>query len=178
MPVDKWTYSVRGEVLPDVLSKGLDVVFCGSAAGEHSARAAAYYAGPGNRFWPTLFEIGLLPERIQPPAFRCVLQYGLGLTDLAKETAGSDVALSVADYDTKGLRKKIDEFEPRLLAFNGKRAASLFLRRQVAYGLQDNVLGRTHVYVLPSTSGAARRFWHVEPWCELVVWLKKENCIR
>jgi hypothetical protein len=32
--------------------------------------------------------------------------------------------------------------------------------------------------VLPSTSGAARRFWHVEPWCELVAWLKKENCIR
>ena len=41
-------------ILPDVLEPGLRVVFCGTAAGKASARAGAYYAGPGNAFWPTL----------------------------------------------------------------------------------------------------------------------------
>ena len=72
------------DILPDALAVGLDVVFCGSAAGTRSARADAYYAGPGNRFWPTLFSIGLMPEQIRPANFRHVVRYGIGLTDLAK----------------------------------------------------------------------------------------------
>ena len=42
------------EVLPDILQPGLRVVFCGTAAGRASAKARAYYAGPGNSFWKTL----------------------------------------------------------------------------------------------------------------------------
>jgi TDG/mug DNA glycosylase family protein len=38
-------------VLPDVLKPGLKVVFCGTAVGNKSARASAYYAGRGNQFW-------------------------------------------------------------------------------------------------------------------------------
>ncbi len=41
------------DILPDVLAPGLALVVCGSAAGTVSARVGAYYAGPGNRFWPT-----------------------------------------------------------------------------------------------------------------------------
>jgi G:T/U-mismatch repair DNA glycosylase len=57
------------EVLPDLLRPGLRIVFCGTAAGTASARAGAYYAGPGNAFWPTLagtaeFDVAGLEERI------------------------------------------------------------------------------------------------------------------
>src|SRR3546814_13773735 len=52
----------RAPVLPDVLAPGLRLVFCGSAAGRKSAELGAYYAGPGNKFWPTLYEIGLTPR--------------------------------------------------------------------------------------------------------------------
>ncbi|HEU5143069.1 MAG TPA: uracil-DNA glycosylase family protein [Solirubrobacterales bacterium] len=48
-------------VLPDLVRPGLRVVFCGTAAGTASARAGAYYAGPGNRFWETLRVTGLTP---------------------------------------------------------------------------------------------------------------------
>ena len=123
------------DILPDVLAVGLDVVFCGSAAGTRSASAGAYYAGPGNRFWPTLFSIGLMPEQIRPANFRHVVRYGIGLTDLAKKASGSDASLSTSDYDGPSLRKKIGANAPRLLAFNGKRAASLFLQRPVQYGV-------------------------------------------
>ena len=163
----------RDDILPDVLAAGLDVVFCGSAAGTRSAQAGAYYAGPGNRFWPTLFSIGLIPERIRPADFRQVIRYGIGLTDLAKKASGSDASLSKSDYDSLSLRMKITASTPRLLAFNGKRAASLFLRRPVQYGLQAESIESTALCVLPSTSGAARRFWCDEPWLALVKWLRR-----
>jgi hypothetical protein len=69
-------------VLPDVLGPGLRVVFCGTAVGSASAKRGAYYAGPGNKFWPTLHAIGLTPRRLMPEEFRSVLDYGIGLTDL------------------------------------------------------------------------------------------------
>jgi TDG/mug DNA glycosylase family protein len=37
--------------LPNVLGPGLDVVFCGTAAGDRSAAFGCYYAGPGNKFY-------------------------------------------------------------------------------------------------------------------------------
>jgi len=57
-------------VLPDMLRPGLRLVICGSAAGAVSATHGAYYAGPGNRFWRTLFEVGLTPRRLEPHEFR------------------------------------------------------------------------------------------------------------
>ncbi len=75
-------------VLPDVLAPGLRIVFCGTAVGSASARRRAYYAGPGNSFWPTLFTVGLTPRQLRPEEYATVIEYGLGLTDLAKSIAG------------------------------------------------------------------------------------------
>ena len=75
-------------ILPDVLRPYLDVVFCGTAAGTESAKRGAYYAGPGNRFWKTLFEIGLTPRVINPSAFRTAVDHGIGFTDLANTPRG------------------------------------------------------------------------------------------
>lgn len=71
-------------VLPDILAPGLNIVFCGTAVSNVSAQREAYYAGPGNMFWPTLFAIGLTPRLLQPEEFREVLSYGLGLTEFVK----------------------------------------------------------------------------------------------
>ncbi|MCX6741231.1 MAG: mismatch-specific DNA-glycosylase, partial [Candidatus Parcubacteria bacterium] len=37
-------------ILPDVLEKGLRIVFCGTAVGDRSAKRRCYYAGRGNKF--------------------------------------------------------------------------------------------------------------------------------
>ena len=65
---------------------GLRVVFCGSGAGAASAARGAYYAGPGNKFWPTpaCRSAAPAPRRLAPEEFASVLEYGIGLTDLAK----------------------------------------------------------------------------------------------
>ncbi|MBT3172012.1 MAG: mismatch-specific DNA-glycosylase [Rhodospirillaceae bacterium] len=159
-------------VLADVLADGLGVVFCGSAAGTASAKAGAYYAGPGNRFWPMLYESGLTPRLLAPHEFLTVLQYGVGLTDLSKFQSGADSALDTGGDDTGALAAKITRVAPRALAFNGKRAAGVFLARKItSYGLQAEQVGSTAVFVLPSTSGAARRWWDATPWMYLAQYI-------
>lgn len=157
-------------VLPDLLDHGLNFVFCGTGAGTRSARLGAYYAGPGNRFWPTLHEIGLTPERLQPEDWRRALDFGIGLTDVAKHHVGPDAVIDLARVDAQGLEDRIRHYRPRHFAFTSKKAASLFLKRptgRIALGPQETTVGDTVLHVLPSPSGLARSHWSIEPWREL-----------
>ncbi|HRE48429.1 MAG TPA: mismatch-specific DNA-glycosylase [Aggregatilineales bacterium] len=156
-------------ILPDVLAADLKVVFCGTAAGNHSASAGAYYANPRNRFWTTLYKVGLTPHLIKPADFRAVLTYGIGLTDLAKETYGGDADLETGDFDVDGLRQKIADHAPHILAFNGKTAAKVFLQAaRLNYGVvAGETVGETVIWVLPSTSLAALRMWDEAVWALL-----------
>ena len=146
-------------------------MFCGSAAGAASARLGAYYAGPGNRFWPTLFETGILPRRLAPEEFRGALDHGIGLTDLAKFASGADSALARAADDPEAFIRKIETAQPRAVAFVGCRAAKVVLGRAVEPGRQEDWIGASVVFVLPSPSGAARGYWDPEPWRALATFL-------
>jgi TDG/mug DNA glycosylase family protein len=154
-------------VLPDVLSPGLDIVFCGTAAGAVSARKRAYYAGPGNAFWPTLVAVGLTPVAVAPHEFATLTRWRMGFTDLAKEVAGSDSMLGKRHFDVGRLTAMVLEYQPRIVAFTGKRAAIEFVGHAVGYGLLAECIGETRFFVLPSPSGAARRHWNVDRWREL-----------
>ena len=152
-------------ILPDTLQPGLKVVFIGTAASRRSAEVGAPYAGPGNRFWDILFQAGFTPRRLDPQEFRTLPEYGFGLTGMAPERVGNDDILGAGDFDPAGVRAKIEQFAPRVVAFVGKRAAQEFFGRAgLAYGLQDERVGPTAIFVLPSTSGAARRYWNEAPW--------------
>ena len=151
-------------ILPDLLAPGLDIVFCGTAVGAASARRRAYYAGPGNAFWPTLHRVGLTPRQLRPEEYAQLLGWGIGLTDLAKEISGNDDILSRHHFDCARLRRVLDQYRPRILAFTGKRAAQQFLGRSVDYGAQVEQVGESRLFVLPSPSGAACRYWSIVPW--------------
>ena len=73
-------------ILPDLLKENLKIVFCGTAAGNKSAERKAYYAGAGNLFYPTLASCDLTPRILKPQEFPELLNYQIGLTDLAKFT--------------------------------------------------------------------------------------------
>jgi double-stranded uracil-DNA glycosylase len=154
-------------VLPDILRPGLQVVFCGTAAGRASAKAKAYYAGPGNAFWATLHAIGLTPVQLRPMEFERLPEFGIGLTDICKVRHGSDQEVGMTEFDAAGLEVKIGQAEPACLAFNGKNAAKGALKRAVDYGHQPERIGGAEIWVLPSTSGAARAFWDPRPWRKL-----------
>ncbi|MGN2244642.1 mismatch-specific DNA-glycosylase [Frateuria sp. GZRR33] len=152
-------------ILPDLLRPGLALVFCGTAAGERSARDGAYYAHPGNLFWRALHEAGITPRRFTPAEYPDLLELGIGLTDLAKRHSGNDADLPRDAFDVPAMMAKIERFQPRLLAFTSKAAARAALGRPIeAYGPQPERIGTTGVFALPSPSGQARRHWDIEPW--------------
>lgn len=90
---------------------------------------------------------------------------------MAKHYAGADAGLAATDDDPDALRRKIEHCRPRVLAFVGKRAAAVFLGRTPGYGRQRETVGATVLWVLPSPSGAARRYWSEEPWRELAAFV-------
>ena len=154
-------------VLPDVLQEDLSLVFCGTAAGKRSAEEGAYYAHPGNRFWPTLHDIGLTPRRLRPDEFTLLPRFGIGLTDVAKLHFGNDSELPRDAFDVAGLIEKIEHWRPRIVAFTSKAAARAALGRSHGYGLCEQRIGDTQLFVLPSPSGQARGHWDIGPWREL-----------
>lgn len=152
-------------MLDDLLAPGLRLVVCGTAAGKVSAERRAYYAGPGNKFWWILHHAGLTPKQLAPEAFRELLDFGIGLTDVVKQQFGNDAEIDFRRSDPVGLRHKLVEYQPLVLAFNGKKAAQTFFGRQsVELGVQDDRIGRTLLFVAPSTSGAANRSWDEGYW--------------
>ena len=156
------------QILEDLLRPNLRLVVCGTAAGTRSAQIGAYYAGPGNKFWRTIFAIGLTPHLVAPEEWRSLDAFGIGFTDMAKHHFGMDKNLPSGCFDARRLQAAIEEIQPGALAFNGKAAAQAFFgRKPVDYGRQEERIGKTAIWVLPSTSGAASGAWSVGPWKEL-----------
>lgn len=157
--------AAAADILEDLLRPGLRLVVCGTAPSTRSATIGAYYAGPGNKFWRTMHAVGLTPTRLSPEDWRSLDGLGIGFTDLVKRHSGMDKDLPRGSFDAGRVRSLIEEHQPGALAFNGKTAARAFLGRMpVNYGRQDDLIGGTAIWVLPSTSGAASGAWSLEPW--------------
>jgi TDG/mug DNA glycosylase family protein len=136
--------------------------------GDQSARRKAYYAGPGNQFWNILAETGLTPYRLRPEQYASLIQYRIGLTDLVKGRFGQDAFLSTHDFDIGSFKAKIEKHAPKAVGFNGKKAAQVYFGlSSIEYGMQQEKIAKTVLFVLPSTSGAARGFWNSEHWFQL-----------
>jgi TDG/mug DNA glycosylase family protein len=158
------------ERLPDQLGKHLRLVFVGTAAGQRSADLGHYYAGPGNRFWRTIHEVGITPRRYQPHEFPALLKLGIGFTDVCKLGAGMDREALKSPVDIGAFRDKMRRYRPKTIAFTSKKAASLFYGRPtkaIALGRQQPLEDFPVVFVLASPSGAASGHWSVQPWREL-----------
>jgi TDG/mug DNA glycosylase family protein len=161
-------------ILPDLLTHNLKIVFCGTAAGNESAQQKAYYAKSTNSFWETLHHIGLTPTQLSPHQYEELLNYGLGLTDISKIGWGMDKELSNNQFDIDGFEKKIEQFQPIYVCFNGKKAGQIYFNdKKISYGLQNQTLGKTKFFVVPSTSGAARGYWDISYWKELANYVIK-----
>ncbi len=156
--------------LPDQLEPGLRLVFVGTAASERSAETGHYYAHPGNRFWRTLFAVGLTPRLYQPHEFPALRALGIGFTDLCKQGAGMDHVALNAGIDVAGFASKMRHHRPATVAFTSKKAASLFYGRRtgaIALGRQPSRDDFPTAFVLASPSGAASGAWTLRPWREL-----------
>jgi len=143
------------KTLPDYLRKGMKLVIVGCNPTESSVRAGHYYAGRNNQFWPTLYESGVVPEPFDYPDDRRIIEFGIGLTDLVKRPTRGSEELKREDF-AEGrivLSQKLEEYGPRVVAFNGKMTYEQFAQRKCRFGLQKEMLYGAQVYVLPATGG-------------------------
>lgn len=88
-----------------------------------------------------------------------VLSYGVGLTDIAKGVAAStDSKLRAGDFDIATFLKKIERYQPRCVAFNGKgtagRVAKYAGHQKPDHGPTSFEIAGAAGYVLPSSSAA------------------------
>ena len=146
------------------------VVFCGINPGHWSAREGAAFANPRNDFWRLLHAAGFTPRVLAPHEQGELLRYGIGLTNAARRTTRGSGDLRAADF--AGARKRLEEIAstlaPRAIAFVGKAAYQGAFRKRPAHGLQEQRLGQTALFVLPSTSPANAAV----PWEERLRWFR------
>ncbi|MGB6201063.1 MAG: mismatch-specific DNA-glycosylase [Candidatus Acidiferrales bacterium] len=141
--------------LPDQLRPGMKMIIVGCNPGERSARVGHYYAGRGNMFWPLLYESGIVPELLEYKNDKRLLEFGIGLTDIVKRPTRSMEELERQEF-AEGrvlLSQKLQQYAPKVVAFNGKIAFERFAQRLCKLGLQKDLLYGARVFVLPSSSG-------------------------
>lgn len=159
---------MRKEVLKDLLDFNQKLVICGTAAGENSATSGYYYANSNNQFWNMLYEVRLTPFKLDPSQYYLLKDYSIGLSDIAKDQQGIDSNIEFSQSQADSLLEKILYYRPKILCFNGKKAAKIFLNKAyVDYGLSDKKIGDTTLFIAPSTSGSGRRYWDIKFWHEV-----------
>jgi TDG/mug DNA glycosylase family protein len=143
-------------ILPDYWRRGMKLIVVGCNPGDRSARVGHHYAGRGNEFWPLMYEAGILPELIEAKDDKRVIEFGVGLTDLVKRSTRHPDEIERQEF-AQGrilLAQKLEEFKPRVVAFNGKMVYEKFAQSTCKLGLQTKKLYGAHVFVLPATGAS------------------------
>jgi double-stranded uracil-DNA glycosylase len=140
--------------VPDVLAQGLTCVFCGINPGRVSAAAAAHFANPRNDFWRLLHDAGFTPRLYDPQEQFALLDLGIGVTNAAYRTTPGSGDLRRGDFDAVSFDARIRDVAPRAVAFVGKEAYRGLYNERPELGPRLRSIGRTGLFVLPSTSPA------------------------
>jgi TDG/mug DNA glycosylase family protein len=156
--------------LPDLLRKGLDVVFIGINPSLYSAQQGHYFARKTNRFWPCFSRSRLSEpirqalgvERLEPRHDILLMTYGIGFTDVAKRPTPRADQLSTAEYaeGVAALLRKLEDMQPRIACFHGMMGYRPFhlihtpLAPKPVLGLQPHGIGETRLFVVPNPSPA------------------------
>lgn len=146
---------------PDLLSEGLDVIFCGVNPASSAAADGHNFSNRSNRFWTVLHQAGFTDTRLRPQDERELLRYGCGITAVvARPTQrASEIGLDEFRRARPTFEAKIRRYEPRVVAFLGKRALSAMLARpDIEWGRQPSTFGGVTAWVLPNPSGLNRGF--------------------
>lgn len=143
----------------ELLAPNLQVVFCGINPGLSSAHQGYPFANGSNRFWKVIHQAGFTDRQLAPEQWLQLQDNGCGITALvARPTvAASELTRDELRGGGEVLKEKILRYQPRALAILGKQAfSSAFGVRNISWGHQEMLLGKTEVWVLPNPSGLNR----------------------
>ncbi|WFD30966.1 thymine-DNA glycosylase [Malassezia sp. CBS 17886] len=129
----KFPQGPKGQPVPDHLTSGVDILFCGINPGIASAARRHHYAHPTNHFYAALYGAGLTKEFLRPDddyTFPTLSPYRLGLTNLVHKTTQKSEHLKRSDYEdgVPLLLAKVAFFRPKVVCFIGKGISDVFVR--------------------------------------------------
>ncbi|WP_010692877.1 G/U mismatch-specific DNA glycosylase [Saccharopolyspora spinosa] len=148
--------AAEGVRIPDVLSPGLRVLFCGINPGLWSGATGFHFARPGNRFWPALHASGFTPRLLRPDEQAELPGLGLGISNFVARASARAAELSDEELRAGGLAlvAKVRRFRPEWVAVVGITAYRVaFGERRATVGRQDRRIEGAGVWVLPNPSG-------------------------
>ena len=148
--------AAAGRRVPDVIAPGLKVLFCGINPGLYSAATGHHFARPGNRFWPALHRSGFPPRQLDPAEQELLLDFGLGISNIAARATAGAAELTRAELREGGelLVAKLRRYRPAWVAFLGLGAyGTAFGVRHPRVGPAPALVEGTASWVLPNPSG-------------------------
>ena len=148
--------AAAGKTVPDVIARGLRVLFCGINPGLYSGATGHHFARPGNRFWPVLHRAGFTPRVLQPWEERELLDWGYGITNLVARATATAAELDREEFvaGAKRLARKVKRYEPEWVAVVGIGAyRAAFGRPKAVIGPQAEHIGPARLWLLPQPSG-------------------------
>jgi double-stranded uracil-DNA glycosylase len=145
-----------GKSLHDIIAPRLKVLFVGINPGLYSGAVGHHFARPGNRFWPALHKAGFTSHQLSPFEERDLLKRGYGITNIVDFSTAAADELDSQELVKGGKRltAKLKRYRPRIVAILGLKAFRLaFGQPQADFGLQEQRIGSSRVWILPNPSG-------------------------
>lgn len=144
----------KHESLPDYLVESLDIVFVGMPPGEE--RIGHHFSDHHDKFWDLVNESELVSDLVGAENDHLILDERCGLVTLRmKKSSGPD--LSPASIDIGEFIEKVERFKPKVVAFNGELTyQKVFRNKPKDFGLTDDIVGDSYVFVLPSSNSLDR----------------------
>lgn len=142
--------------LDDVVGREVRLLLVGINPGLRSAARNRHFAGPGNRFWPSLAAAGITPEPFGPDDQHRLPELGVGITNLvARETVrATEVTGDELRAGALRLAEQVASWRPRVVAVLGVTAyRRAFSRPQALVGRQPETIGGAALWLLANPSG-------------------------
>lgn len=148
--------------VPDLVGPGLRLLFVGINPGLWTAATQTHFAHPGNRFYPALFEGGIIDRQIDrgvgmTDADRLyMIERGIGITNVVHRATAKASELSADELRAGGeaLRVLVREHAPIVVAVAGITAyRTAFAFPQAVTGEQPDSFEGSRLFVVPNPSG-------------------------
>lgn len=146
--------------LPDLIRKGLTVLFIGINPGMKSGKTGHHFAGPSNRFWKFLKDSGLTPVKLNPGDDHRLLDFNFGITNIVSRVTATAAEITPGELreGAEHLRSLLREFKPEIAVYLGKVVYRYFSgRSEFHWGVQPvSVIPEIVDVVIPNPSGLNR----------------------
>ena len=154
--------SYIGATVPDLVGPNTRLLFVGINPGLWTAATQTHFAHPGNRYYPALFEAGIIEHQIDRGVGmsdddrRHFLARGLGISNIAHRATAKASELTAIELREGGeqLRALVRTMQPAVVAVAGITAYRVAFRQPKAVmGEQPDGFEGARLWVVPNPSG-------------------------